>query len=125
MTSHATATSSTDRDLASIQEARRLAQRAKQAAPILAECTQGQIDSMIDAMAAATKPLAEAFARLAVEETGFGVVADKTQKNLFASERVYEFIRPMKTVGVVARDAARKVVEIAEPFGVVAAIVPS
>ena len=54
-----------------------------------------------------------------------GVVADKVQKNLFASEQVYEFIRPMKTVGVVNRIEDRKVIEIAEPFGVVAAIVPS
>ena len=64
-------------------------------------------------------------ARLAVEETGYGVVADKVQKNLFSSRRVYEFIAPMKTVGVVNRIEDRKVVEIAEPFGVVAAIVPS
>ncbi len=115
----------TDRDLASVQEARALVQRAKLAAPILAEFSQEQIDRIVDAVAAAARPRAEEFARLAVEETGFGVVADKIQKNLFASERVYEFIRPMKTVGVVARDDARKVVEIAEPFGVVAAIVPS
>jgi acetaldehyde dehydrogenase (acetylating) len=115
----------TDRDLTSIQEARQLAQRAKQAAPALAEFSQEQIDRLVDAMAAATRPRAEEFARLAVEETGYGVVADKVQKNLFASERVYEFIRPMRTVGVVARDEQKKVVEIAEPFGVVAAIVPS
>ena len=68
---------------------------------------------------------AEAFARLAVEETGYGVVADKIQKNLFASQKVYKFIRPMKTVGVIARHEDRRVVEIAEPFGVVAAVVPS
>ncbi len=114
-----------DRDQASIDEARRLAQRAKQAAPLLAEFSQDQIDRIVDAMAAAARPKAEAFARLAVEETGFGVVADKIQKNVFATDRVYEFIRPMKTVGVVRRDDERKVVEIAEPFGVVAAIVPS
>src|SRR5215831_13567884 len=115
----------TDRDLASIQEARQLAQRAKQAAPALAEFSQEQIDRIIDAMAAATRPRAEEFARLAVEETGYGVVADKIEKNLFSSERVYEFIRPMRTVGVIRRDEERKVVEIADPFGVVAAIVPS
>src|SRR5439155_245115 len=46
-------------------------------------------------------------------------------KNLFSSQKVYRFIRPMKTVGVIARDDERRVVEIAEPFGVVAAIVPS
>ncbi len=115
----------TDRDLTSIQEARRLAQRAKRVAPLLAELTQEQIDRAVDAMAAASRAKAEEFARLAVEETGYGVVTDKIQKNLFASERVYEFIRPMKTVGVVARHDERKVVEIAEPFGVVAAVVPS
>ncbi|MEO8483367.1 MAG: aldehyde dehydrogenase family protein, partial [Acidobacteriota bacterium] len=114
-----------DRDQASIDEAKRLAQRAKQAAPLLAEFSQDQIDRIVDAMAAAARSRVEMFARLAVEETGFGVVDDKIQKNVFATDRVYEFIRPMKTVGVVQRDEERKVVEIAEPFGVVAAIVPS
>jgi acetaldehyde dehydrogenase (acetylating) len=115
----------TDRDLASIAEARSLARRAKAAAPALAEFTQEQIDAIVDAMAAAVTPHAEALARLACEETGYGVVADKIQKNLFSSEKVYKFIRPMKTVGVVRRLDDRKVIEIAEPFGVVAAIVPS
>jgi acetaldehyde dehydrogenase (acetylating) len=121
----AQATAPTDRDQASIDEAKRLAQRAKQAAPVLAEFTQDQIDRIVEAMAAAVRTRAEAFARMAVEETGFGVVADKIQKNQFATDRVLEFIRPMKTVGVVRRDEAKKIVEIAEPFGVVAAIVPS
>src|SRR3954452_8892561 len=115
----------TDRDLASIAEARALARRAKQAWLELAEFSQDKIDAIVDAMAAAATPCAEVFARLAVEETGFGVVEDKIQKNLFASQKVYNFIRPMKTVGVIARHADRRVIEIAEPFGVVAAIVPT
>jgi acetaldehyde dehydrogenase (acetylating) len=115
----------TDRDLASVQEARALARRAREAQRALAELSQAQIDAIVDAMAAAVTPQAEALARLAVEETGYGVVADKVQKNLFASERVHAFIRPMRTVGVVNRDETRRVVEIAEPFGVVAAVVPS
>jgi len=114
-----------DRDLASIAEARTLARKAHAAQLRLAEYSQAQIDAIIDAMAAAATLEAEALARLAVEETTFGVVADKVEKNLFSSERVYEFIRPLKTVGVVNRLEDRKVVEIAEPFGVVAAIVPS
>src|SRR5829696_8184476 len=118
-------TAQTDRDLASIAEARSLARRAKAAAPVLAEFTQEQIDRVVDAMAAAVTPQAEALARLAHEETGYGVVADKVQKNLFASQKVYDFIRPMKTVGVVRRLDDRKVIEIAEPFGVVCAIVPT
>ena len=115
----------TDRDLASIAEARALARRAKAAAPVLAEFTQAQIDAIVDAMAAAVTPQAEALARLACEETGYGLVADKIQKNLFGSQKIYNFIKPMKTVGVVNRIEDRKIVEIAEPFGVVAAIVPT
>jgi acetaldehyde dehydrogenase (acetylating) len=115
----------TDRDLASISEARTLARRAKQAQTILGEFSQTQVDAIVDAMAAAVTPYAEPLARLAVEETTFGVVADKVQKNLFASKNVYEFIRPLKTVGVINRIEDKKVIEIAEPFGVVAAIVPS
>ena len=115
----------TDKDLASIAEARALARRAKAAQVILAEFSQAQIDSIVDAMAAAVTPHAEALARLAVEETGFGVVSDKVQKNLFGSKQVYEFIKPMKTVGVINRIDDKKIIEIAEPFGVVAAIIPS
>src|SRR4029453_7052016 len=118
-------TAQTDRDLTSISEARSLARRAKAGAPALAELTQEQIDAIVDAMAAAVTPHAEALARLAQEETGFGGVADKGQKKLFSRETVYKFIRPMKTVGVVNRLEDRKVIEIAEPFGVVCAIVPS
>ena len=114
-----------DRDLTSIAEARALARRAKHAWLELAEFDQARIDAIVDAMAAAATSQAEAFARMAVDETGYGVVEDKIQKNLFSSQKVYDFIRPMKTVGVVARHEDRRVVEIAEPFGVVAAIVPT
>jgi acetaldehyde dehydrogenase (acetylating) len=114
-----------DRDLASVQEARTLVRRAKEAAAPLAEFSQEQIDAIVDAMAAAATPQAEALARLAHEETGYGVVADKVQKNLFSSEKVYRFIKPIKTVGVINRRDDVKVIEIAEPFGVVCAIVPS
>ena len=121
----ATASTQTDKDLASIAEARALARRAKGAQAVLAEFSQAQVDAIVDAMAAAVTPHAEAIARLAVEETGFGVVADKVQKNLFSSQRVYEFIKPMKTVGVINRFEDRQVIEIAEPFGVVCAVIPS
>src|SRR5438874_1724064 len=121
----ASAPAGSDRDLASIAEARALARRAKQAWLELAEFSQERIDAIIDAMAAAATPCAEMFARLAVEETGYGVVEDKIQKNLFSSQKVYTFIRPMKTVGVIARHEDRRIIEIAEPFGVVAAVVPS
>src|SRR3712207_1578679 len=114
-----------DRDLASIAEARALARAARQAQTALAELSQEQIDAIVTAMAEAVTPHAQALAQLAVDETGYGVVTDKVQKNLFGSKQVYEFIRPMKTVGVVNRNEERRIVEIAEPFGVVAAVVPS
>ena len=115
----------TDRDLASISEARTLARRARQAQSVLAEYSQEQIDAIVEAMATAATAHAEPLARLAGEETTYGNVADKVQKNLFGSQQIYEFIRPIKTVGVVARHPDKKIVEIAEPFGVVAAIIPS
>ena len=115
----------TDRDLASIAQARAMARRAKAAWLQLAEFDQAAIDAIVDAMAEAAAAQAEAFARLAVEETGFGVVADKVQKNLFSARKVHDFIRPMKTVGIIARHEDKRVIEIAEPFGVVAAVVPS
>src|SRR3954453_1034227 len=115
----------TDRDLASIAEARTLARKARQAWLEVAEFSQDRIGAVVPAMAEAATAHAEAFARMAVDETGFGVYEDKIQKNLFASQKVFNFIRPMKTVGVVARHEDRRVIEIAEPFGVVAAVVPS
>jgi acetaldehyde dehydrogenase (acetylating) len=117
--------STSNKDLESIAQARSLAAAARQAQSILAELSQEQIDAIVAAMADTVTPHAEALARLAVEETGYGVVADKVQKNLFSSRQVYEFIRPMKTVGVINRIEDKKIIEIGEPFGVVAAVVPS
>lgn len=125
MALEAQAPAASDRDLASIHEARTLARHAKQAQLALAESSQERIDAIVDAMASAARQQAEPLARLAVEETGYGVVADKIQKNLFSAERVHEFIRRIPTVGVVARHPDTGVVDIAEPFGVVAAVVPS
>ena len=114
-----------NKDLESIAQARALAVAAKQAQANIAELSQEQIDAIVTAMADAITPHADALARLAVEETGYGVVADKVQKNLFSSRQVYEFIKPMRTVGVVNRIEAKKLIEIGEPFGVVAGVVPS
>jgi acetaldehyde dehydrogenase (acetylating) len=114
-----------DADLRSIQEARALAARAKEAQRTLAGFSQEKVDAVVDAMAAAARPEAERLARLAHEETGFGNVADKTRKNLFSAVDVHAYIRPLKTVGILREDPAARVVEIAEPMGVVAAVIPS
>src|SRR6185436_16488324 len=94
------AMSEDDRDLRSIQQARRLAERAAIAARHLASFSQEQLDTILDAMQAAALPRAEEWARLAVEETGFGNAGDKTLKNLFSTVDLYRHIRPMRTVGV-------------------------
>ena len=121
--SHPATTS--DRDLVSTGEARKLARRAKAAQPCLEELTQQQVDAIVEAMASAAAVEAEPLAALAVQETGYGVVADKVTKNLFAARTVHDFIRPLKTVGVIRSLPERRVFEIAQPFGVVAAVVPS
>ena len=117
--------SSSDLDRRSMAEARALANRACDAQAALADLGQEQVDRIVAAMAETAARHAEDLAAAAVAETGFGVRADKVLKNLFAARAVYEFIRPMKTAGVLRRLHDRRVVEIAEPFGVVAAIVPS
>jgi acetaldehyde dehydrogenase (acetylating) len=114
-----------DSDLLSIQQARTLAAAAREAQKTLAGFSQEQVDRIVKAMAEAAAREAERLARLAHEETGFGNVADKTRKNLFAAVDVHEYIRGMRTVGVLREDKARRVVEIAEPMGVVAAVIPS
>src|SRR6185436_18951368 len=114
-----------DKDLVSIQEARGLAKRAREAQRTLAGFSQEQVDRIVDAMAAAAKNEAERLARMAHEETGFGNTKDKTLKNLFSAVDVYNYIRPMRTVGILREDTVRRVVEIAEPMGVVAAVIPS
>ncbi len=114
-----------DPDLRSIQEARALAAKAREAQKTLAGFSQEQVDKVVDAMAAAVRPEAERLARLAHEETGYGNVPDKTRKNLFSAVDVHAYIRPLRTVGILREDPATRVVEIAEPMGVVAAIIPS
>jgi len=114
-----------DKDLVSIQEARALAARAKEAQKTVSGFSQERVDRIVEAMAGAARSEAERLARLAHEETGFGNTKDKTVKNLFSAVEVYNYIRPLRTVGILREDPVRRVVEIAEPMGVVAAVIPS
>ncbi|MBN2384725.1 acetaldehyde dehydrogenase (acetylating) [bacterium] len=114
-----------DRDLESIQEVRELVRACQKAQQAYSRFSQEQVDHICGAMARAGRAQAETLARLAVEETGFGKAADKALKNIVATEHVYAFIQNMKTAGVIQRDHEKRVIEIAEPMGIVAAIVPS
>ena len=112
-----------DLDLAARQEARDLCRKAREAQKRLRTFSQSQLDRITEAVASAFESHAQELAQLAVEETGFGNVPDKTEKNRFASRDVYHAIRQMKTVGLLqTRD---KLWEVAVPVGVIAAIVPS
>jgi len=114
-----------DKDLLAIQQARALAAAAREAQKALKEFSQEQVDRIVEAMAGAARGEAERLGKLAHEETGFGNAKDKTLKNLFAAVDVLEYIRPLRTVGILREDKERRVVEIAEPMGVVAAVIPS
>jgi acetaldehyde dehydrogenase (acetylating) len=114
---------SVDKDLVSVQQARDLIEAAHRAQVQLARFDQGKIDRICEAMAKAALREAARLGALAVEETGFGVAADKEVKNRFASEDVWNYFRNLRTVGVV--NESKDVVEIASPRGVVAGIIPS
>ena len=114
-----------DNDLQSIQEARKIAEAAKEAQLEFKYFNQEQVDKIIKAMADAGFNEAERLAKMAVEETGFGNWKDKTIKNQFGTKNVYESIKNLRTVGIISVEKNGKLVKIAEPMGVVAALIPS
>ena len=114
-----------DRDLASLQEARNLVRAARKAQDVLKNFTQEQVDAIIDMMREAGEANAARLAMMAVSETGMGKYEDKCYKNYFAARHVYEYIKDMKTAGIIRVDNKQRVWEIAEPAGVIAAVVPS
>ncbi len=114
-----------DKDLISIQEARKLVERARAAQKILAGFSQQQLDAIVSHVSAVTAAKAEMLAEMAVEETGFGNKQDKIVKNLFASQRVYEYIKDMKAVGIIEEDKVSQTISVGVPIGVVCALIPS
>ncbi len=115
----------TDKDLASIQEVRNLIKTAKAAQAKLAKKSQEEIDRIVKAMAEAAAANAEKLAKMAVEETGFGIWQDKVIKNIFGSTYIYDYIKDLKTIGIVAEDEEKKVMDVAVPMGVIAGLIPS
>lgn len=87
--------------------------------------TQEQVDKIFLAAATAADKARIPLAKMAVEETGMGVVEDKVIKNHFASEYIYNAYRDTKTVGVIEEDKAYGIQKIAEPIGLVAAVIPT
>lgn len=114
-----------DYDLQSVQEVRNLARAGKLATEQIADFSEEQIDKILRNMVKVAKENAVSLAKMAVEETGFGKVADKTYKNHLASSVLYDAIKDMKTIGVIKEDIETKVMDIAEPVGLLMGIVPS
>jgi len=112
-------------DRTSLAEATEKVARAHASQGAMRKLSQAEVDRAVAAMSRALIPEAGRLAELAHRETGFGNVADKTTKNLFASERVASHIASLRTVGILADDPATGITQIGEPMGVVAAIVPS
>lgn len=104
---------------------RELVQKAKQAQLEFRAYDQVRVDRIVKAMADAGYEAAERLGRMAHEETGFGKPEDKKKKNEFATRRVWESIKDLKTVGVISEDREKNIIEIAEPMGVVCALIPS
>ncbi|GAU75890.1 acetaldehyde dehydrogenase (acetylating) [Fusibacter sp. 3D3] len=114
-----------DKDLASIQEVRTLVARAKMAQKQIALLPQEKIDEAIEGLSKIAYENAESLAKLAHEETGYGKWEDKKAKNVLASKTLCEYMRPMKTIGVIEEDPDLKILKIGTPMGVIAGLIPS
>ncbi|MEG2372539.1 MAG: aldehyde dehydrogenase family protein, partial [Hydrogenoanaerobacterium sp.] len=99
--------------------------RVRTAQKIFAAYTQEQVDKIFKAAAIAAGKQRIPLAKLAVEETGMGIVEDKVIKNHYASEYIYNAYKDTKTCGIVDEDKAYGTVKIAEPIGIIAAVIPT
>lgn len=100
-------------------------ERVRKAQEKFSTYTQEQVDNIFKAAAIAANKARIPLARLAVEETGMGIIEDKVIKNHFASEYIYNKYRDTKTCGVIESDEAAGIEKIACPIGVVAAVIPT
>ncbi|MCC8050656.1 MAG: bifunctional acetaldehyde-CoA/alcohol dehydrogenase [Clostridiales bacterium] len=97
----------------------------KEAQKIFATYTQEQVDKIFKAAATAADKARIPLAKMAVEETGMGVVEDKVIKNHYASEYIYNAYKNTKTCGVIEEDKTYGIKKIAEPIGLIAAVIPT
>ena len=102
-----------------------LISKVREAQRQFATFTQEQVDKIFFEASMAANQARIPLARLAVEETGMGIVEDKVIKNHYAAEYIYNAFRDTKTCGVLEEDKAFGIKKIAEPVGIVAAVVPT
>ena len=99
--------------------------RVREAQKIFATYTQEQVDKIFLAAASAANKERISLAKMAVKETGMGIVEDKVIKNHYAAEYIYNAYKDTKTCGVIEEDKAYGITKVAEPIGVVAAVIPT
>ena len=109
----------------SVEELEKTIAKVRKAQQIYATYTQEQVDKIFLAAATKANSMRIDLAKLAVEETGMGVVEDKTIKNHFASEYIYNKYRDVQTCGVIREDKAMGWKQVAEPVGVIGAVIPT
>ena len=111
--------------IASVPQLEEALSRVRAAQRIFASFSQEKVDAIFQAAATAANRARISLAKLAVEETGMGVVEDKVIKNHYAAEYIYNAYRDTKTCGVIEEDTAYGIKKIAEPIGVIAAVIPT
>ncbi|MBO5361257.1 MAG: bifunctional acetaldehyde-CoA/alcohol dehydrogenase [Clostridia bacterium] len=99
--------------------------RVRNAQQVFATYTQEQVDKIFLAAASAANKARIPLAKMAVEETGMGIVEDKVIKNNYASEYIYNAYKDTKTCGIIEEDKAFGIKKIADPIGVIAAVIPT
>ncbi|MGN0688142.1 MAG: bifunctional acetaldehyde-CoA/alcohol dehydrogenase [Oscillospiraceae bacterium] len=99
--------------------------RVRKAQQAFAEYTQEQVDKIFLAAASAANKQRIPLAKMAVEETGMGVVEDKVIKNNYASEHIYNAYKNTRTCGIIEQDEVYGLTKVAEPIGVIAAVIPT
>ena len=99
--------------------------QVREAQKKFAEYSQEQVDKIFKAAAIAANMARIPLAKMAVEETGMGIVEDKVIKNHYAAEYIYNKYKDTKTCGVISRDTAFGLTEIAEPIGIIGAVIPT
>lgn len=109
----------------SVEKLEEAISRTRKAQQLFSSYTQEQVDKIFLAAASAANKARIPLAKLAVEETGMGVVEDKVIKNNYASEYIYNAYKNTKTCGVIEEDKAYGVKKLAEPIGVIAAVIPT
>ena len=109
----------------SVETLEEMLKTVRQAQRRYATYTQEQVDAIFKAAAIAANQARIPLAKMAVEETGMGVVEDKVIKNNYAAEYIYNAYRNTKTCGVIEEDKAYGMKKIAEPIGVIAAVIPT